>query len=97
MDRDRYYVGQTIQIDLILDDDITGAGTVQIKYRLPSGTAGAWTATVVDAESGRIRYILPAASNTEAGDTALWAYVIQADATVDIGRTLTLHIEAEGY
>ncbi len=93
----KYYVGQTLQIDLLCYVDITGAGTVQIKYRLPSGTTGAWTATVVDAEDGWIRYTLAAASNTESGDITCWIYVVQADASVLIGTPQKIRMTAEGY
>ena len=74
-----------------------GAGTVQIKYRKPSGTAGAWTASVVSAEDGWIRYTLPAASNDEDGDWTIWPYIIQSDLSVDIGTAQKIRMNQEGY
>ena len=93
----KYYVGQTLQIDVLLNTDITGAGTVSIKYRKPAGTTGTWTATVVDAESGWIRYILTAALNDAAGVWTLWGYIIAADASVLIGSPLEIEMRTEGY
>lgn len=93
----KYYVGQTLQFDIIVDVDITAAGTTQIKYRKPSGAAGTWVATVIDAEAGWLRYILAAAANDEDGDWTVWGYVIQADATVLIGSPLKVRMELEGY
>jgi hypothetical protein len=92
-----YVKGQTLQIDLVMDVDITGAGTNWIKYRKPSGTEGNWVASVVSEEDGWLRYILPAASNDESGDWTVWCYVIQADASVLISAPLTIRIDAEGY
>jgi len=93
----KYYKGQTLQIDILMFVDITGAGTVYINYRKPSGSSGSWTASVIDAEQGWIRYILPAASNDEDGDWTVWGHVIQADATVLIGTPLTIRMNVEGY
>jgi hypothetical protein len=93
----KYYEGQTLQIDLLGYVDITGAGTTQIKYRKPSGTAGAWNATVVNAEVCWLRYILAAASNDEDGDWTIWIYIVQADASVLIGSPLKIRMEVEGY
>ncbi len=92
----KYYKGQTIQFDITLDVDITAAGTVSLKYKKPSGTTGTWTASVVDAEDGWIRYVLAAASNDESGDWTIWGYVVQADATVLIGTPLTVRMLEEG-
>lgn len=97
MAREDYRVGQTIQIDLVMDDDISGAGVVQVKYRKPSGAAAAAAATVVDAELGWIRYVLPAASVDEDGDWAIWAYAVRSDGSIDIGDTLTMRVNKEGY
>ena len=94
---EEYRVGQTIQIDLTMWDDITGAGVVQVRYRKPSGTAVSVAATVVNADIGWIRYVLPAANVDEDGDWEVWAYAVRADATVDIGDTLIMRVKAEGY
>ena len=97
MGREEYRVGQTIQIDLTMNDDITGAGTVQVRYRKPSGTATSAAATVVNADIGWIRYVLPAASVDEYGDWSVWAYAVRSDGTVDIGDTLIMRVNREGY
>ena len=93
----KYFKGQTWQADIFVPVDITGAGTNQIKYRKPSGTTGAWTATVVDAEAGWLRYILPAANNDESGTWTVWGYVVQADTSVIIGSPLEVEMRVEGY
>ena len=93
----KYYKGQTLQIDVLLNVDITAAGTVQIKYRKPLGTTGTWTATVVNAESGWIRYILPAADNDDDGTWVIWGYIVQADGSVLIGSPLEIDMRVEGY
>ena len=94
---DRYYKGQTLQIDVLLNVDITGAGTTSSKYRKPSGATGTWTASVVEAESGWLRYILAAANNDESGIWTVWSWVVQADATVLIGSPLEIEMRLEGY
>ncbi len=93
----KYYKGQTLLITLIMQVDITGAGTTQIKYRKPSGATGAWTATVDDAESGRISYTLTAASNDENGTWVIWGYIVQADLSVVIGSPVEIEMRVEGY
>ena len=92
-----YYKGQTLQIDVIMQVDITGASTTQIKYRKPLGTTGAWNATVVDDESGWLRYVVSAANNDESGIWSVWGYIVQADASVLIGSTLEIEMRVEGY
>jgi hypothetical protein len=92
----KYYQGQTLQIDLVIHVDITGAGTVQIKYRKPSGATGAWTATVVDAEDGWLRYTLASASNDESGVWFVWPYIVQADASVVKGTAQQIRMNVEG-
>jgi hypothetical protein len=54
-------------------------------------------ASVVDADQGWIRYVLPSTSVDEDGDWFVWAYVVRADATIDIGDTLTMRVNKEGY
>jgi hypothetical protein len=88
--------GQTLEINIFVPADITGAGTNQIKYTKPSGATGAWTATVVDAERGWLRYTLSAANNDESGDWGVWGYVVQADASVLIGDVLPIRMTVEG-
>lgn len=93
----KYYVGQTLQIDVWLRVDITGATAYLLKYRKPSGTTGDWTATIVDAEAGWLRYNLPAASNDESGIWTLWGHVTLADSSVIIGSPLEIEMREEGY
>lgn len=93
----KYYEGQTLQLDIFLRVDITGAGTNQIKYRKPSGTTGAWNASVIDAEAGWLRYVLPAANNDENGKWTVWGYAVQSDSTILIGSPLEINMLAEGY
>jgi hypothetical protein len=93
----KFYKGQTLEINIFVPVDISGAGTNQIKYRKPSGATGTWNATVVDAEQGWLRYSLVAASNDEDGDWVVWGYVVQLDLSVVIGTTLTIRMNVEGY
>lgn len=92
----KFKKGQTLEINVFIPVDITGAGTAQIKYTKPSGATGAWTATVVDAERGWLRYTLAAASNDESGDWVVWGYVVQADASVVIGDIVPMRLWTEG-
>ncbi len=92
-----FYKGQTIQIDVLMNTDITGAGTNQIKYQKPSGATGAWNASVIDAEGGWLRYILPAASNDESGIWVVWGYIVQADLSILTGSPLEMEVREEGH
>jgi hypothetical protein len=67
-----------LTIRLLLDVDITGASVVQIQYRKPGGTIGAWTATVESAIEGIIYYDIQAGDLDEAGVWTFWSYVIFA-------------------
>jgi len=93
----KIYEGQTLQIDVVMERNITGAGTTQIKYRKPGGSTGAWTATVTDATIGWLTYKLAAASNDENSVWHVWGYVVLSGGEVLIGQMLDLLITEEGY
>ncbi|MCK5606584.1 hypothetical protein KAR91_32080 [Candidatus Pacearchaeota archaeon] len=82
----KVYVGQEeLKIEATLNEDITGATPVLIKYRKPSGTTGSWAATITDATTGVIEYEVNADGSDidEAGEWTFWGF-----ATMSSGRDI---------
>lgn len=77
----KVYVGQSsFQLKLTTGVDITGAKTVQIKYRKPDGsTTGAWTAVVESAATGVIYYDFAEGDLDQQGTWTVWAYIVFSD------------------
>jgi hypothetical protein len=72
-------VGQSFRVYAILDADLTGASSVDLKYKPPSpGTVGTVAAVVDNALTGAIHADIPAASLTPAGDWSVWAVAVIA-------------------
>ena len=60
--------------------DITGAKSLKIKFKKPSGATGEWTATTEDAAAGIIYYDLTStATLDEVGSWTVWPWVKFAD------------------
>lgn len=69
-----------LEIPLDVGTTITGATTLQIKYRKPDGTSGAWTAT--EKTSTSISYTTVSGDLDFTGDIKLQAYVVTATWTL---------------
>jgi hypothetical protein len=94
----KIFKGQTkLQIKLSLEQDITDAKSVKIKFRKPSGLIGSWTATVINPTSGIIA-VEPASPETlnETGNWVLWAYIVFSDGRVASGEPVTMAVNWEG-
>jgi len=72
----KIYVHQTaLSVKLTVGVDITGATPV-VKYRKPSGATGEWSATIVDAANGVIKYDISSPDDIdETGTWTFWAEV----------------------
>ena len=86
------YLGQDslrIRLTLGTDVDITGAGTLEIRYKDPTGTTGAWTATSEQDDPGIIYYDFGIGSGiTPAGEWQVQAYVVFSDGRAAYGEPL---------
>jgi len=93
----KIYVAQTaVTFQATVREDITGA-TCAIKYKKPDGTAGSWTAAIVTAATGVIKYEVETSSILGlAGDWVLWAYITFLDGTVAAGEPFTVTVYDEG-
>jgi hypothetical protein len=71
----KVYVGD-IGTEIILDakEDISTATTVEIRYKKPDGTTGAWTGAVYDTTKGR--YVTVSGDLDQAGSWYLQLYVV---------------------
>lgn len=94
----KVYKNQTaFTIRLTTGQDITSADPVQIKYRKPSGTTGAWTASINDASEGIIEYTMADANQLdESGWWTFWAYVTFLDETIAAGEPIQKYIHEQG-
>ena len=93
----KIYVGQTaLTLTATVDQDVTGA-TCLIKYKKPDGTTGSFSATIVTAATGEIKYVVTSSSDIDqAGRWTFWGYVTFADTKVAAGESYKLMVYAEG-
>ena len=94
----KIYVGQTALIIRVTTGiDLSTASAVQIKYKKPDGTTGAWTGTVYNETRGIISYTIASASDLDQeGDWIAWAYVTFTGGTVAPGNIFKFHVYTEG-
>lgn len=95
----KIYVGQTdLTIQLITGKDITNAQSVKIKYKNPQGILGEFTASIVNATSGIIKYdILSVNDINIVGDWRLWAKVVDAQGLISIGEPAIMNVSKESF
>jgi len=95
----KIYVGQTkVYFEATVSQDVTG-GTCLIKYIKPSGATRSWSANIITAATGVIRYTVAAGATTildEAGKWTLWGYVTFTDGRVADGEPHTERIWKPG-
>ncbi len=93
----KIYVHQTaLSVKLTVGVDITGATPV-VKYRKPSGATGEWSATIVDAANGVIKYNIQNEGDIdETGTWAFWAEVTFAGGEWAPGEAIKVRVYPEG-
>lgn len=90
-------VGQSLRVYATLDADLTGAASVDVKYKPPSpGVTGTIAATVDNALTGAIHADIPAASLTPAGEWAVWAVAVLESGFTVKSYGAVLRVVAEG-
>jgi hypothetical protein len=94
----RIFKGQSaLTIRLTVGQDITGATSLKIKYKKPSGLEGEWTAVEVDATEGTIGYTMADGDQlNEVGKWIFWAYVTFSDGKAAPGEPVEKWIYPEG-
>lgn len=85
----------SLQIELTTGVDVTLA-TCVIKYIKPSGTTGSWTATIVTAATGVIKYDLTGTELDQAGTWKIWAFVTFSDTRTAPGEPVIMNVYNEG-
>lgn len=85
----------SLEIELTTSVDLTSATPV-IKYIKPSGLTGQWTATIVTAATGVIKYDILSTEIDEVGSWRLWAYATFSDARSAPGEAVIMNVYNEG-
>jgi len=79
--------GQTLRVNAVFGVDITGATSVLLKYKTPTGTPGQIVAFVDAADVGEIYGIVPAGTLT-AGDWTFWAEAVTTETIITYGKII---------
>ena len=91
------FVNQSkLRLQLTTGVDITDATSLLIKYKKPDGTAGSWTATSSDDDTGVIYYDFTDGELSASGVWTFWAYITFSDGRVAPGEKLTIRVKTEG-
>ncbi len=88
-----------VEFEATVDQDITGATELLIKYIKPSGKTGQWTATEVEASTGIMNFITTLATDippSEYGNWTFWGYVTFSDGGKMAGVPFVKRIFKEG-
>lgn len=95
----KIYVGQTdLTIQLVTGKDITNVQSVKIKYKNPLGVLGEFTASIVNASTGIIKYdILSVNDINMHGTWILWAKIVDFQGLVSIGEATTMTVYKESF
>lgn len=94
----KIYKNQTkVTLTATLGVDITGASSVLIKYKKPSGIPGQFNASIITALTGVISYdIVDSSDLDESGNWSFWGYVTFSDGKAAPGQPYTVEIYEEG-
>lgn len=85
-----------LSIKLATGVNISGAPSMKIKYRKPSGATGEWQATVFST-SGVIKYDIASTSVLdETGTWAVWAYITFSNGKSAPGEPTKFQVYEEG-
>ncbi len=94
----KVYVNQTfLTVVLTTKQPVSGAQSVLIKYRKPSGITGQFNATVEDAQEGILSYKFTQGQLNEVGQWVFWAYIVFSNGDVAAGEPAFLMVYEEGY
>ena len=95
----KIYVNQTkVYFEATLSQNVA-SGTCLIKYIKPSGITGSWSASIITAATGVIRYTVAAGATTildEHGTWTLWGYCTFSDGRVADGEPVTKKVYRPG-
>lgn len=93
----KIYKGQIgVQLTATVSQDVTGA-TCLIKYRKPSGVTGSFSASIITAATGVIRYTTDSANDLDqSGDWVFWAHVNFSGGNAAPGEPFTKEVYEEG-
>lgn len=86
----------SLRIRLTTNVDITGATSLNIKYKKPSGDVGSWTAISEDSLLGIIYYDVQSGDINESGNWYIWAYVTFSDSRSAPGESVKVEVYEEG-
>jgi len=90
-------MGQTdLTIELNTEKNITGSLSQKIKYKKPNGLISEWTADVVNASSGIIKYNVIEGDLDVAGKWTVWAKIIDSEGLISIGEPSDFTVYKEG-
>ncbi len=94
----KIYKNQTaLYIQVTTGVDITGATSTLIQYRKPSGAEDSWSAEIVDAENGIIKYAdFSANTLNESGWWTFWADITFSTGLRGIGESFKIYVYEEG-
>jgi len=96
MDIVNIYKDQTsLQIKLNINENLSVATRVLIKYRKPNGLEGWYPATILDEANGIVTYDVICGLN-DVGFWTIWAYVYYKDGTVAPGDPVQFGVYQEG-
>lgn len=94
----KIYVGQSdLTIELTTGKDITGATSIKIGYKSPSGAIGEFDAVSKDNATGVIEAVFTAQVNlNQSGTWRVWAKIINAGGLLSIGESSEFTVYQEG-
>jgi len=94
----KIFVGQNaLRFQANVDVDITGALTLEIRYKKPDASTSAFTATVLDAEAGTMYYDVALTSELDqAGTWLMWGYIKFSDGREAVGIPVRVVVHAIG-
>ena len=92
------FVNQTnLDIEVTVQQDITGATETLIKFIKPSDKEGQFVATILDPLIGKIKYsIVDATDIDEYGEWIFWGFITFADGKKAAGEPFQLKVFEEG-
>lgn len=94
----KIYKNQTkVELEVTVNQNITGATTKEIKYKKPSGATGEWPAESIDDSLGVLEKLIFLATDwDETGDWTLWGHVVFSDGREAPGEPFIRTIHPRG-
>jgi hypothetical protein len=85
-----------IKLSISVEKDVSEASALRLAYKKPSGTTGAWGATISTEDVSRIEYKLQSGNLDETGRYAMWAEVDFIDGSTMIGEAFYVSVLEPG-